>query len=342
MISTRTLTEQCRQLALDLGFEICGFAPVDVELHGDYYLRWIAENQHGTMAWMERNNDRRLEPARILPGARSIVVVGMNYYQDEPEIRGRIAKYALGKDYHKIMYKKLKRLCAWMREQGGEQKPYVDTGPVLEKPVAAEAGLGWIGKNTLLLHRRFGTFLFIGVVITTLPFNTDPVESDHCGSCTRCLDICPTRAFPAPYQLDASRCISYLTIEHQGSIPVKYREAIGNHLYGCDDCLDVCPWNRWAQVTRERRFLFQGLPDLAETLAWNEDDFREQFQGTPIMRLKLPRWKRNVCVVLGNIGNRADLPFLEPLVQGQDDMIAEHAQWATEQINLRAKNHEKG
>jgi epoxyqueuosine reductase len=335
MLSTQTLTEQCREAALDLGFEVCGFSSLEVELHREYYLKWIAENQHGTMSWMERNNERRLDPEKILSGAKSIVVVGMNYYQDQPDTRGRIAKYALGKDYHKIIYKRLKQLCAWMREQGGDQKPYVDTGPILEKPVAAEAGLGWIGKNTLLLHQKYGTFLFLGVIVTTLELDADPEENNHCGSCTRCLDICPTKAFPAPYQLDATKCISYLTIEHQGSIPMEFREAICDHVYGCDDCLDVCPWNRWARKTRESRFHFQGLPDIADTLGWNEDDFREQFQGTPIMRLKLPRWKRNVCVVLGNIGNESDLSALETLSRGTDDMVAEHATWAICRIKER-------
>ncbi|QXD25593.1 tRNA epoxyqueuosine(34) reductase QueG [Opitutia bacterium ISCC 51] len=336
MDSTAALTAQCREQALELGFDVCGFSSVDVELHRDYYLKWIEEKQHGTMEWMERNNDRRLEPRNILPEARSIVVVGLNYYQDAPEMRGTIAKYALGKDYHKIMYKRLKRLCSWMREQGGAQKPYVDTGPVLEKPIAAEAGLGWVGKSTLLLHRKFGTFMFLGAIVTTLDLKEDSVENNHCGSCTRCLDICPTNAFPAPYKLDATKCISYLTIEHQGSIPMEYREAIGDRVYGCDDCLDVCPWNRWAQKTREARFLFPGLPDLAETLAWDEETFTEHFQRTPIKRLKLPRWKRNVCVVLGNIGTSKDLKALQPLAQSEDEMVAEHARWAIDKIEERS------
>lgn len=333
--SPKTFTEQCREKALELGFEVCGFASIEVDLRRDYYLRWIAEKQHGTMSWMERNNERRLTPKNLLPEARSLVMVGMNYYQPDPEMRGRIAKYALGKDYHKLMYKRLKNLCVWMRERGGAQKPYVDTGPLLEKPLAVEAGLGWMGKNTLLLHRRLGTYLFLGAVVSTLDFEPDPVEEDHCGSCTRCLDICPTNAFSAPYQLDATKCISYLTIEHHGSIPVEYREAIGDRVFGCDDCLDVCPWNRWAQTTRESRYLFPGLPDLVETLSWDETDFRERFQGTPIVRLKLPRWKRNVCVVLGNIGQVKDIPSLKKLFNDGDPVVTEHARWAVDQIEAR-------
>lgn len=335
MVSAPSLTEQCKQKALELGFDVCGFTSVEVELRGEYYLKWIDEKQHGTMAWMERNNERRLNPKNILPEARSILMVGLNYYQEDPDQRGKIAKYALGKDYHKLMYKRLKQMCTWMREQGGAQKPYVDTGPLLEKPIAVEAGLGWMGKSTLLLHRKFGTFLFLGAIVTTLELDADPVDQDHCGSCTRCLDVCPTNAFPAPYKLDATRCISYLTIEHHGSIPMEFREAMGDRVYGCDDCLDVCPWNRWAHKTREARFLFQGLPDLAETLLWNEAAFIERFQGTPIARLKLPRWKRNVCVVLGNIGMSDDLPTLELLANSDDSMVAEHADWAIGRIHSR-------
>lgn len=335
MLPTDTLTERCREKALELGFDVCGFVSIDVELRRDYYLQWIEEKQHGTMAWMERNNDRRLEPRNILPEARSILMVGLNYYQDDPGMRGRIAKYALGKDYHKLMYKRLKLLCSWMREQGGAQKPYVDTGPILEKPIAAQAGLGWVGKNTLLLHRKHGTFLFLGSIITTLELQPDNIENDHCGTCTRCLDICPTNAFPAPYKLDATRCISYLTIEHQGSIPMEFREAIGDRIYGCDECLDVCPWNRWAQKTRESKFHFSELPDLADTLRWTDEDFTERFQGTPIKRLKLPRWKRNVCVVLGNIGTSDDLHALGLISGSADDVVAEHARWAIAKITSR-------
>lgn len=343
MISSTALTDECRIRALELGFDLCGFTSIEVKLWRDYYLKWIADRQHGTMSWMERNNDRRLDPAKILPEAKSIVVVGMNYYQPDPDRRGKIAKYALGKDYHKIMYKRLKRLCTWMQEQGGVQKPYVDTGPLLEKPMAASAGLGWIGKSTLLLHRKHGTFLFLGVIVTTLEFDADSKEDDHCGTCTRCLDVCPTDAFPAPYQLHASRCISYLTIEHHGAIPHEFREAIGDRLYGCDDCLDVCPWNRWAQTTRETRFHFTGLPDLREMLDWNENDFKDRFQGTAIARLKLPRWKRNICVVLGNIGTADDIAVLEKQLQASDAMVAEHAQWAIERIQIRSRvENEKG
>ncbi len=331
----KSISEQCREKALELGFDLCGFSSVDVSLRRQYYKQWIAEGQHAGMGWMERNNDRRMNPEKLLEGAHSIVMLGMNYHQPEPEMRGRIAKYALGKDYHKIVFKKAKQLCTWMREQGGAQKPYVDTGPVLEKPLAANAGLGWQGKSTLLINQDVGPWMFLASIVTTLELDPDKKPKDRCGSCTRCIDVCPTNAITAPFQLDSRKCISYMTIEHQGVIPVEFRKLIGDHVFGCDDCLDVCPWNRLGQVTRESRFLFQGLPDLRDTLEWDEEQFRERFQGTPIMRLKLARWKRNVCVVLGNIGEEKDLYVLKHLAESDDEMVGEHAAWAVEMIEAR-------
>jgi len=334
-LSPSQLSTTCRSKARELGLELCGFTSVDAELRKNYYEQWIAEGQHGEMRWMENNNDRRLDPSKLLPEARTLILLGLNYYQAEPPMQGRVSKYALGKDYHKILLKKLKHLCLWMQEQGGIQRPYVDTGPILEKALAEKAGLGWMGKNTLLINRKLGSYLFLGTIVTTLAFEQDAFEKNRCGNCTRCIDACPTGAITAPYQLDARRCIAYLTIEHQGPIPLEFRTLIGDHLYGCDDCLDCCPWNRWAQTTHETRFRWQGLPRLRDTLAWDEDTFRERFQGTPIMRLKLPRWKRNTCIVLGNTGNTDDLPSLETLTASEDPMLAEHATWAIQQINSR-------
>ncbi len=330
--------------AAHLGFSVCGVAPVQPELRREYYLKWIAEGRHGDMTWLERNTERRLDPAKILPEARSIICLGLNYYQSEPQRRGRIAKYALGQDYHNFMMKRLKKLCHWLRQRGGQNKPYVDTGPVLEKPVAVLAGLGWQAKNTMLIHPKMGNWLFLGEIFTTLEMPPDERISDHCGECTACISACPTGAITAPYQLDARRCIAYLTIEHKGTIPEKYREAIGDRLFGCDECLDVCPWNRWAQATREEKFAARQYPDLREMLAWNDEDFRSYFRQTPILRLKRVRWLRNICVVLGNIGGPDDLPALEKAAQDPDPLIAEHAHWAINQINKRinpAKNNRR-
>ena len=260
----------------------------------------------------------------------------MNYYQEEPGRRGRIAKYALGKDYHKVMMTKLKALCRWLQEIGASNRPYVDTGPLLEKPIAALAGLGWQGKNTMVLNKEHGQWLFLGFILTTFPFEEDTPQQDRCGTCTRCIDICPTKAITAPYQLDARKCISYLTIEHKGPIPLPYRQLIGDHLYGCDDCLDVCPWNKWARVTREAAFSPRMYPDLRDMLALDEEGFESLFAGSPIRRLKRSRFLRNVCVVLGNTGTSADLPALEKAAREDDALVSEHARWAIGEISGRA------
>jgi epoxyqueuosine reductase len=224
-----------------------------------------------------------------------------------------------------------------MREEyGGVQRPYVDTGPVLEKPIAAAAGLGWQGKSTILIEPQRGTWSFLGTIVTTLELPVGEATKDRCGSCTRCIDVCPTQAITAPYKLDARRCIAYLTIEHDGPIPLEFREAVGDRLFGCDECLDVCPWNRWAVATKEARFAPRDLPLMREMLAWEAVEFSERFGGSPLRRLKLRRFKRNICVVLGNVGKAEDRPALETLAQGEDELLAEHASWALSQIAKRS------
>jgi len=327
-----SVKEQLHKRATELGFDAFGVCSIPVDLRRDYYREWIRQGKHGTMGWMERNHERRLYPEQIISRARSIVVLGMNYYQANPERRGQIAKYALGQDYHTIIYKKLKLLCTVMRSCGGEQKPYVDTGPVLEKPLAALAGIGWQGKSTIILNREQGTWLFLGVIITTLELEPSERAKDYCGSCSRCMAACPTQAITAPYQLDARKCIAYLTIEHDGPIPVEYRQAIGDRLFGCDDCLDVCPWNRWATETREAKFSLRAYPDLRAMLNWSEGDFEHHFRGTPMQRAKLHRWLRNVCIVLGNIGTTEDVPLLQDKLDHADPVVAESANWAIAQI----------
>lgn len=323
--------------ARGLGFDWVGFSAVQPEDRADYYRRWIAEGAHGDMEWMAKRLDTRLNAGSALPGARSLVTLGMNYYQENPPVRGRIARYALGDDYHNLIYRRLKKLCAFLREKGGIQKPYVDTGPLLEKPIAARSGLGWQGKHTVVIHRKGGCFFFLGTIVTTLEFEPDPPDPDRCGNCRKCIDACPTGAITAPYQLDARRCISYLTIEHRGAIPEEFREAIGDRVFGCDACLEVCPWNRWAQKTREARFEPRALPDLAETLEWDEATFLERFQGSPIRRLGRDRWHRNVAIVLGNIGTPDDLPALEHLRERTAvPWVAEHASWAIARIKDRS------
>ena len=319
-----------------LGFHSVGVAAVPLELRREYYEQWIAGGMHGTMSWMERNNDRRLNPDQLLPEARSIIVLTLNYFQPDPDRPYRIAKYALGDDYHNFMLRRLKRLCRILREEfGGNQRPYVDTGPLLEKPIAATAGVGWQGKSTILIEPKLGTWSFLANIVTDLDLPVDSPVKDRCGSCTRCIDVCPTGAITAPYQLDATKCISYLTIEHDGAIPMELREAIGDRLYGCDECLDVCPWNKWAMPTEEAKFTPRELPSLRELLAWDAATFSERMIGSPIRRVKLSRFRRNVCVVLGNVGTREDIPALQTAAEAEDTMVAEHARWAIGQIDSR-------
>lgn len=331
----QALAQRLREEAQSAGLDAVGVTAVPAELRAEYFLRWIAEGQHGDMDWLARDPGRRLDARRVLPEARSLIVVGLNYFQDPPQRRGVLARYALGKDYHKVLLARLKQLCRWLQAEGGLQKPYVDTGPVLEKPLAALAGLGWQGKNTMVLNAEHGQWLFLGVILTTLDLAADAPASDRCGRCTRCIDVCPTRAITAPYQLDARRCISYLTIEHKGPIPETFRRAIGDRLYGCDDCLEVCPWNRWAQPSAVTAFAPRPYPDLCAMLDWDSETFRAVMAGSPIRRLGLERWLRNVCVVLGNIGTAEDLPALERAAGRHGPLVTEHADWALAEIRAR-------
>jgi epoxyqueuosine reductase len=337
-----TLKKEIQQQAESLGFDICGVAPADPLPGAEYLARWVKEGQAGDMEhWLGRDPVSRATPRQLLPEARSIIVVGLNYHQPEPSRRGRIASYALGEDYHDILFDKLKELDQWLQEKGGRQRIAVDSSPLMEKPAAVRAGLGWMAKSTMLLNRKWGTWLFLGEVITTLALEPDTEEKDHCGKCTACIDICPTRAITAPYQLDARRCISYLTIEHKGSIPEEFREAIGDRLFGCEECLTVCPWNRWARSTREPRLQAMTRPDLVEMLGWDDARFRKEFRRTPIFRLKRDRWLRNICVVLGNIGGSDDIPALERAAEDESELVREHAIWAIEKTRQRTGGRDR-
>ena len=321
-----------RERAGELGFQGFGVVPVATPLpRRDYYLDWLAAGRHGDMAWMERNNHLRLAPENLLPGARSIVMLGVNSFQPKPvNASYRVARYAFGSDYHNFIFKRLKKLCAFLREHGGEQRPCVDTAPVMEKLLAERAGLGWQGKNTLLVHRRHGPWLLLGAIFTTLDLPSDPRAKSFCGACSRCMDACPTGALTGPGQLNANRCIAYLTIEHNGPIPVEFRAAMKDRVFGCDACLEACPWNRAEDgAIADAALLPHPLPvRLRDTFAWTEGDYAACFAGTPIKRLGLRRWLRNACVVLGNTGDAEDLPVLEKVAAGDDELLAEHAAWA--------------
>jgi len=308
---------EIKQAARELGFDLAGITTADPPPHAAEFRQWLADGCHGEMRYMARRRD----PQQILPGAKSVIVVGLNYC---PTHTGNVARYAAGsRDYHDVMGEKLARLAALV-----DGLWYVDTGPVLERDLAQRAGLGWIGKHTNLISRELGNWFFLGAVFTKVELEPDLPATPHCGTCTRCLAACPTGAITAPYRLDARRCISYLTIELKGAIPVELRPLIGEHLFGCDDCLAACPWNRFAKPAITPR----ALPPLDVMLGWDEERFASFFRGTPICRLKRARWLRNLCVVLGNRRDRAALPALERAGGDADPLVREHAQWAVEEI----------
>lgn len=326
--------------ALALGFAQCRVAPAKPPRYGRAFRDWLANGNHGTMEWLRRGEEKRLDPTLVLPGVRSVIALATNYFQgaERPVQRGRIARYAWGVDYHDIIQPRLEALDAFLSANGGKQRIYTDTGPVLERDFAAEAGIGWTGKSTMLLNRELGTWFFLSVILTTLEIEPDTPQRNRCGTCTRCIDACPTGAITAPHRLDARKCISYQTIENKGVIPEEMRPLLGDRIYGCDDCLDACPWNRFAESSREIAFTARpatSAADLRDYLTWDDDRFRSEFRGSPIKRIKRRGFLRNVCVALGNIGTPADLPALETAAADPEPLIAEHANWAIEQIRGR-------
>ncbi len=332
--------EQLVRRALALGFDACRIAPVEGPRHGAAFRDWLNEGAAGEMAWLERGAAKRLDPQLVLPGARSVIVVAMNYWQGAapPNAQGRIARYAWGDDYHDVMLAKLRELDVFLCKQGGAQKCYVDTGPILERDFAAEAGIGWHGKSTMLLDPQLGTWFFLGEILTTLELAPDAPQPARCGTCTRCMVACPTGAITEAHHVDARRCISYLTIELKGSIPLEFRRAIGDRIYGCDTCLDVCPWNRFAAVSRETTYAMRPATAalrLRDYLALDDEQFRALFRGSAIKRIKRRGLLRNVCVALGNVGTMDDLQALRRAADDPEPLIAEHAQWAVAEIERR-------
>ena len=325
--------------ARGVGFDLCRISQAEAPKHSEKFERWIAAGAHGEMQYLERGVAKRADLQMVLPGVRSVVSLALNYWQGEDanEFPGKIARYAWGDDYHGLIEKKLEALDAFLVARGGTQKCYVDTGPILERDHAARAGVGWHGKSTMLINRELGTWFFLAEILTTLDLPVDEEARDHCGSCSRCIDACPTGAITAPRELDARRCISYLTIELKGSIPVELRPLIGDRIYGCDACLDACPWNRFAKASREATF--GARPDtrmqLRDYLALDEVQFRALFRDSPIKRTKRRGFLRNVCVALGNVGTSADLPALEKAALDSEPLIVEHARWAIERIESK-------
>ncbi|MGB7317906.1 MAG: tRNA epoxyqueuosine(34) reductase QueG [Planktotalea sp.] len=339
-LKTRLVAE-----AHEMGFDACRICrPWDVPLVPERLEAFVAKQRHGQMSWMAERMHWRGNPADLWPAAKSVIMLGESYTPEHDPLdilqhpdRGAISVYAQNKDYHDMVKKRLKRLARWLiAESGGEVKVFVDTAPVPEKPLGAAAGLGWQGKHTNLVSRQMGNWFFLGSVFTTLDLPRDEAEEDHCGSCRACLDICPTDAFPAPYQLDARRCISYLTIEHKGPVEQELRGKLGNRIYGCDDCLAACPWNKFAIAARELRYAAREelkAPRLAELAALDDAAFRALFSGSPIKRIGRDRFVRNVLYAIGNSGMQELHSVAQRLVDDPDPAVADAARWACARLS---------
>jgi epoxyqueuosine reductase len=339
----RPLKERLAEEASAAGFAAMGICRPDAIPQAMGRLQaFLAEGRHGQMDWMADRADWRGDPAALWPEARSVIMLVDSYAPEHDPLdvlahpdRAAVSVYAEGKDYHDTVKPRLKRLLRWLLDQepGAQGKVFVDTAPVMEKPLAQAAGLGWQGKHTNLLGRDFGNWVFLGAIFTTLDLPPDAPEVSHCGSCRRCLDACPTGAFPAPYQLDATRCISYLTIEHRGPVALELRSKLGNRIYGCDDCLAACPWNKFAVEASELRYLRQdGPPRLADLAALDDSAFRARFAGSPVKRIGLARFLRNVLYAIGNSGDPGLLPAAQAHLQAQDPTVAEAAAWACSRL----------
>jgi epoxyqueuosine reductase len=336
------LEDQLKARAGTLGFDLVGITTLGPAETASHYEAWLEAGYAGEMHYLATGAAKRHDTRLPFPDVSSAIVVGMNYGGTQSP--GPIARYARGDDYHDVMLDKLNALHSWLREETGQPirgKAYVDTGPILERELARRAGLGWFGKNTNLIHPKLGSFFFIGALLVDLPLRADaPFEADRCGSCTRCLDACPTDAFTAPHTLDATRCISYLTIEQRGPIPEPLRQAMGTHVYGCDDCQDVCPWNvRFARDVQEPALVPRpsfDAPDIRDFMQHDDDSFRAQFRRSPIKRTKRRGLARNAAVVLGNHGTPHDLPALRnAAAHDPDPIVRDHAQWAIARIESR-------
>jgi epoxyqueuosine reductase len=336
----QSLSKALKDEAARLGFAACGITRADAVDGRAALSDWLEAEHHGTMTWMAARADQRASPQSLWPEAKSVIALGMSYAPAEDPMRladvghvGRISVYAQGADYHDVVKRNLKALARWLVDAGGgELKVFVDTAPVMEKPLGQAAGLGWQGKHTNLVSRAHGSWLFLGAIMTTLDLEPDTPHADRCGNCDACQRACPTNAFPAPFRLDARRCISYLTIEHQGPIPVEFRTAMGNRIYGCDDCLAVCPWNKFADsAAANKAFTARAelaSPELSDLLALDDAAFRQVFSGSPIKRIGRNRMVRNACIAAGNSGDARLAPVLKTLTNDSDEVVREAADWA--------------
>lgn len=337
-------SDAIRRWAQELGFDAVAFTPATLPESTSQELEgFLDDERHGDMEWMATHAARRRSPQALWPEARTAIILGHNYAPDYNPLellaekdRGLVSCYALGKDYHDVIKKRLKQLATKIAtETGAEVKVFVDTAPLMEKPLAAQSGLGWQGKHTCIVSREYGSWLFLGEILTTLEIPATAPETDHCGNCTRCLDICPTQALDAARRIDARKCISYLTIEHKGHIPEEYRRPMGNRIYGCDDCLAVCPWNKFAQEAQEAAYHARHslpAPQLADLLVLDDAAFRELFAGSPIKRIKRDRFMRNVLIAAGNSEDTSLLPHITALLTDNAPIVRAMAVWALHQL----------
>ena len=342
------MKELIEQRARELGFDACRFAGAAPPESASRFRQWLDQGRHGEMAYLARNAHKRVDPQLVLPGVRSVLTLAAAYADNAAAVvngAGIVARYARHRDYHDVLAEPLRQLTDFLTQLGGSGVRslwYVDTGPVLERDLAQRAGLGFVGKHTNLISRSLGNWFFLAEILTTLELPPDAPEKNRCGSCARCITACPTQAITAPFQLDARKCISYLTIELKGSIPVELRPAIGRRIYGCDDCLEVCPWNRFARegsLMRPHARPDLSTPDLLNLLDLDEAGFRRHFAGTPMLRTKRRGLLRNVSVALGNVGDTRALPALKKAASDPEPLIAEHARWAIDQISARESGH---
>lgn len=344
-LSPEQLKTNIQFIAKQIGFDDCRFSVATTSPHSARFYEWLAEGTAGDMKWLERDPQRRVDPREILPGAATVISLALNYNPGKhPQNDYRIAKYSFNQDYHDIVDDMLKDLNEALIEMGGQQRYYVDTGPILERDFATASGLGWNGKSTVQIHPKLGTWFFLCELITTLAIPSDKIHHDRCGKCTSCIQACPTNAITAPRKMDARKCISYLTIEHHGSIPEELRPLMGDRIYGCDDCLSACPWNKFASLARETKFhakqeIFKY--SLRDFLSFNEAQFRHVFAKSPIKRIKLNKFLRNVCVAIGNTGNANDITILEETSRRHDPLVKEHAQWAIRQIKAQDRSQKR-
>ena len=347
-IDLTALASHIKMLAGTFGFQRCGIAGIELGEDETHLRDWLAQGLYGSMAWMAQHGDKRSRPAELVPGTLRVISVGLDYGRDADDAwatleegeRAYVARYALGRDYHKLMRNRLQTLADRVADVIGPfgYRVFVDSAPVLERALARNAGLGWIGKHTCLIDRDGGSWFFLGELYVDLPLPIDPPASAHCGTCTRCIDICPTQAIIAPYRLDARRCIAYLTIEHEGRIDEELRPLIGNRIFGCDDCQLVCPWNKFAKTTDEPDFRARNNLDkatLVELFAWTEEEFLQRTEGSPIRRSGYARWLRNLAIALGNAPTTPDvMAALLSKCAIDDAVVREHVEWALKQHQI--------